>query len=103
MNGSFRASKKVTKGSAIFEMFLQKLVKVHGTEKYGFEKVDYLNQVTPVTIFCRTCQKEFQISPKVLLRGSGCQACGIKKRSISKAVTAAISFMANLQKNDPDG
>lgn len=83
--------------------FLQKLAKVHCTDEYGFDKVDYRGQSVLVTVFCYACQKEFQITPKVLLRGSGCQDCGIKKRAASKVVTAAKTFMANLKKRDPDG
>jgi very-short-patch-repair endonuclease len=55
------------------EEFIEKAKKIHG-EKYGYTKVDYKNNWTPVTI---TCPKhgDFSQVPSYHLSGSGCQRC----------------------------
>lgn len=54
--------------------FVERARKVHG-DKYDYNKVEYTNQYTPVTITC-PIHGEFQQIPKDHFNGSGCSICG---------------------------
>lgn len=55
------------------EKFIQKAQKVH-KRKYGYSKVAYKNNSTPVVIECNV-HGTFVQTPKVHLRGGGCPTC----------------------------
>ena len=59
------------------EDFIAKARAKHG-DKYGYEKVLYINNRTEVEIYCKTCQKYFMQSPDSHLQGKGCRDCGYK-------------------------
>ena len=63
--------KKLTK-----EEFVAKAIQKHG-DKYGYDKVDYINSTTVVQIYCKACQKYFPQRPDSHLQGKGCKKCGI--------------------------
>lgn len=54
--------------------FITKAVNIHGTH-YNYDKVEYINALTPITIVCNKCGKEFVQTPQIHLRGSGCTHC----------------------------
>lgn len=54
--------------------FITKAISIHGTH-YNYDKVEYINALTPVTIVCNKCGKEFVQTPQIHLRGSGCTHC----------------------------
>lgn len=54
--------------------FIKRAKEIHGNA-YSYELVNYVNTITPVTIICNTCGKEFQQTPQVHMRGSGCIHC----------------------------
>ena len=54
--------------------FIENAKLIHG-DKYDYSKVDYKNNKTDVIIICKT-HGEFQQTPKLHLRGSGCNECG---------------------------
>lgn len=56
------------------EEFTQKAQKVHGN-KYIYDKINYINNRTKVTIFCKKCKLNFIQTPSNHLAGSGCPAC----------------------------
>lgn len=56
------------------EEFIKRAKEIHGNA-YSYELVNYVNTITPVTIICNTCGKEFQQTPQVHMRGSGCMHC----------------------------
>ena len=56
------------------EEFIAQAQAVHGN-KYGYSKVDYVNQNTNICIIC-PIHGEFWQKPKVHLMGRGCQECG---------------------------
>ena len=47
---------------------------------------DYVNNNTKILCRCKKCGFEWMISPKSLLKGSGCKRCNIEKRSKSKSI-----------------
>ena len=49
--------------------------KIHGEKNYNFDKIEYINRNTPVTVVC-PIHGEFSIRPDTLLNGSGCKKCG---------------------------
>ena len=53
--------------------FVEKAKEIHG-DRYNYSKVDYKNSTTPVEIFCKV-HGYFSQTPKLHLRGSGCQKC----------------------------
>ena len=59
------------------ENFIAKARAKHG-DKYGYEKVLYINNRTEVEIYCKTCQKYFMQLPDSHLQGKGCRDCGYK-------------------------
>lgn len=54
--------------------FITKAISIHGTH-YNYDKVEYINALTPVIIICNKCGKEFMQTPQIHLRGSGCIHC----------------------------
>ncbi len=59
------------------EEFIARAHARHG-DKYGYEKVQYVNNRTEVEIYCKACQKYFKQSPDSHLQGKGCRDCGYK-------------------------
>jgi hypothetical protein len=71
------------KKSSFTEEFIEKAVKIHGTT-YNYSKVKYVNHKFKVLIICHK-HGEFEQSPHIHLRGSGCSNCACdKKRNDSK-------------------
>ena len=54
--------------------FIARSVEING-DKYGYGKVDYINNHTNVTIHCNTCDADFPQTPNNHLRGQGCSSC----------------------------
>jgi hypothetical protein len=61
------------------EGFIEKARKIFG-DKYNYDKVDYVDAHTRVTITCPT-HGDFIIQPYVHLQNHGCKWCGVEKRS----------------------
>lgn len=57
------------------EEFIKKATKIHG-DKYGYDKVVYMNNYTPVLIYCDK-HGFFKQTPQGHLSGKGCRKCGI--------------------------
>ena len=55
---------------------------VHG-DKYGYDKVEYVNMLTKVCITCKE-HGDFWITPAHFLEGHGCPECAKAERSLSK-------------------
>ena len=57
------------------EEFIEKAKSVHG-DYYDYSEVEYINEHTPVKIFCKDCQKYFWKKPSAHLYGKqGCIFC----------------------------
>lgn len=60
------------------EEFIAAAVRVHG-DKYGYDRVRYVNGTTEVEIFCKKCGRTFEQKPKVHIAGHGCTYCANNK------------------------
>lgn len=60
------------------EEFVYRAKLIHG-DKYNYDKVVYINNYTPVEIFCKKCNEYFFQKPSSHLRGFGCKKCGYKE------------------------
>ncbi len=67
--------------------FISKSIAKHG-DKYLYSKTCYLNNVTPVTIICRT-HGEFTQKPMYHLVNGGCRLCGIELKSSNRTDSLA--------------
>lgn len=56
------------------DSFAEKGNEVH-PGKYAYDKVNYINNKTKVSIFCCTCNEYFDITPASFLFGRGCAKC----------------------------
>ena len=56
------------------ERFVEKALKRH-KGLFSYEKVKYLNSLTKVEIFCKSCEKYFKQLPSNHLSGKGCVYC----------------------------
>lgn len=80
------------------EEFIAKAQAIHG-DRYGYDRVLYINGDTEVEIYCNACAKYFKQKANVHLLGRGCQECGRKARnkvmSIEEFVRRARSVHGN--------
>lgn len=60
------------------EQFISDAIEVHG-DKYDYSQVEYLNNKTPVKIYCKRCNYTFEQRPDSHLNGKGCAFCGLEK------------------------
>lgn len=51
---------------------------VHG-DRYDYDKLNYINTNTPLTIGCRVCNSYFKQSYHSHLKGGGCKKCATKR------------------------
>lgn len=65
--------------------FEERARKIFG-DKYDYQKVDYVDSHTDVTITC-PIHGDFKIKPYIHLDNHGCPRCGIEKRSNSQRTT----------------
>lgn len=61
------------------EEFIRRAKEMYGN-KYDYSKVEYINNRTPVTIYCNSCKEYFNQSPDNHLANHGCQKCGGSKK-----------------------
>lgn len=57
------------------ETFIKKAKEVHG-EKYDYSQVNYINNKTPVKIYCTYHKEFFEQTAGCHLKGQGCYKCG---------------------------
>lgn len=56
------------------ETFIEKAIKKHNN-LYSYEKVNYINSLTKVEIYCKKCDKNFIQIPSNHISGKGCIHC----------------------------
>lgn len=57
--------------------FIEKAILIHG-DNFGYSNVEYVNNSTNVTIYCKKCEVDFKQTPATHLRGSKCPKCANK-------------------------
>jgi Zn finger protein HypA/HybF involved in hydrogenase expression len=64
------------------EEFILKINDKYGTDTFGFDKLIYVNYLTPVTLYCNKHNEYFNQTPKALLtRNTNCTLCGSENRN----------------------
>lgn len=72
------------------EQFIEKVREIHG-DRYGYNKVNYINSSTPVILNC-DIHGDFEIKPVDILQGCGCKECNpspYKKYTTESFIEAA--------------
>lgn len=67
--------------------FIEKAKKVHKDGLFKYDKVDYINNKTKVSVFCVKCNKYIKVIPNNFLNGHGCKKCTIKKTHLDQMKT----------------
>lgn len=78
------------------ESFVEEAKQIHGN-KYNYDQVEYINEDTPIKIWCNTCGKFFYQTPRHHLKKCGCQKCANKNRAIRQSLT--VDGFINKSKN----
>lgn len=60
------------------EEFIRRAREIHGN-KFNYDEVIYVNNSTPVKIYCNSCKEYFYQVPSSHLLGFGCKKCGHKE------------------------
>jgi len=69
------------------EQFIEESKLIYGN-KYKYDKVNYVNSITAVEIYCNKCEKYFEKKPiNFLINKQGCPVCGIEERNKKKTNT----------------
>ena len=78
------------------EKFIQIAKEIHGN-KYNYDKVEYINHITKIKIYCKQCKKYFEQIPNNHIKGAGCKQCAVKERTSNKQefIKKAIKIHGN--------
>lgn len=61
--------------------FIKRAIEIHGSEKYKYDNVKYINIYTKVSIYCIFCSSYFLQKPREHLNGCGCNlSCFINSK-----------------------
>jgi very-short-patch-repair endonuclease len=82
------------------DVFVKQSKEKHGEEHYNYDDVKYINDHTNVNIYCNIHKKTFIQTPSSHLSGSGCNDCGIEKRSTQKIELASSNFWEYANKDE---
>ena len=74
------------------EEFIQEAIKVHGENKYNYDKAVYKNKTGKVNIICNECNNEFKQAVNCHLDKNGCPICA-RKSIIKKNTSNTESFI----------
>ena len=58
------------------EQVIESFIKMHGTDSYGYNDIVYIDNLTPIKIYCFHHQEYFTQTPKSHKKGCGCPKCG---------------------------
>ena len=72
------------------QQFIEKAIKVHG-DKYGYSKVEYINNKTKIKIICPK-HGEFKQIPSNHLKGTGCNRCAGKNKTTKDLIAEFINI-----------
>jgi len=67
--------------------FILEAQRIHGPEKYLYDKVEYKDCRIHVKIYCCKCKKYFRQKPKDHIAGGGCKKCSTKTRADNKRLS----------------
>lgn len=69
---------------------------IHGTEKYDYSEVEYVNTNTKVKIFCNICQEFFWQVPASHKKGIGCPKCS-KREEMKRRIFTTEDVVKQFQ------
>lgn len=67
--------------------FIEKAKIIHKSDLFRYDKVNYINNKTNVSIFCVKCNNYIEVTPNNFLSGHGCKKCTIKKTHLDQMKT----------------
>ena len=68
-------SKRVAHNRLTEEQAIEDFIKKHGEGTYGYDNLGYVDNLTPVNIYCNVHQEYFKQLPKSHKKGSQCPLC----------------------------
>jgi len=71
---------------------LAKCIEKHGTEKYDYSLLVYVNNHTKVKIICNSCNRLFEQTINSHVTGHGCPHCARKKRLTDQALISKLEM-----------
>lgn len=94
LNGSeCQCFSKITK-----EIFIKRAEEIYGIGRYGYDEVVYVNNTTPVKIYCPICKEYFYKTPHAFLDGKlGCRTCALKEKG-RKQILSIEEFIKRARK-----
>lgn len=70
------------------ETFIERAEDIYGVGRYGYQESVYVNNKTPIKIFCPECNKYFYKTPHAFIDGKlGCRDCSLKEKSNNQKLT----------------
>jgi hypothetical protein len=94
--GEIRCGKANTKST---EVFIKEAKDVHG-DRYDYSEVVYVNDSTPISLYCSIHKYVFTQLPYQHLKTQGCQKCGKEHAAKSRVETAAARFWEVAKKDN---
>lgn len=73
------------------EQFIKKCIKIHGTDKYDYSEINYVNNRTKIKIICKVCGNIFYQRPdNHIYRMYGCPICAKISRANKQKMGKAL-------------
>jgi len=61
------------------EQAIESFIRTHGEDVYGYDNADYINNLTPIKIYCFQHKEHFTQIPKNHKKGGNCPKCIVEK------------------------
>ena len=87
-------TKRVAHNKSSQEEIIEKFIEMHGDE-FCYDKVVYIDNITPVEVYCKKHKYTFYPTPKNHKKGSKCYYCG-RESQIQKAKKEEDCFLKEL-------
>jgi len=87
-----KATKRKLKAKANFEA-RAKVHPKHQGKNYGYWDVEYIDSITPVSVYCPAHKIYFLIRPNNHLQGKGCRFCAIDSRANARKEIGKATFI----------
>lgn len=80
------------------EHFIKESETIHGKGRYSYDKTNYINNVTEVTLYCNICKEYFQQTPQShIISKCGCSKCALDNR-----IKDSDTFIKQVTEKYPD-
>ena len=82
------------------ESFKERAYIIHNMHKYSYDKVIVNGRDNEIEIFCNDCKEYFKQTPRIHLKGSGCQRCSYKFTADKKIEKSKKIFFEKIKEKD---